>query len=73
MNECILETFPSLPFVLRNQKERALFAGEEGWRELVLNHTIVSDVSRLNLDFLLCDDSLHYYLKAACDGLKFIM
>ncbi len=27
------------------------------WR--VLNQTIVSDVARLHLDFILCDDSLH--------------
>ncbi len=27
--------------------------------EVILNQTIVSDVARLHLDFILCDDSLH--------------
>ncbi len=27
--------------------------------EVILNQTIVSDVARLLLDFILCDDSLH--------------
>ncbi len=30
---------------------------EEG--EVILNQTIVSDVARLHLDFILCNDSLH--------------
>ncbi len=40
-------------------KKRAICTGLGGGRELLLNQTIVSDVARLNLDFLLCDASLH--------------
>ncbi len=29
---------------------------------VILNQTIVSDVARLHLDFILCDDSLHLCL-----------
>ncbi len=29
---------------------------------MILNQTIVSDVARLHLDFILCDDSLHLCL-----------
>ncbi len=38
------------------EKARGLL-DEKG--EVILNQTIVSDVARLHLDFILCDDSLH--------------
>ncbi len=39
----------------------AICAESGGGGELLLNQTIVSDVARLNLDFLLCDDSLQHH------------
>ncbi len=41
------------------EKARGLL-DEKG--EVILNQTIVSDVARLHLDFILCDDSLHCLL-----------
>ncbi len=38
---------------------------------MLLNPTIVSDVARLHLDFLLCDDSLHHPIHNCCLGLFF--
>ncbi len=40
-----------------DEKARGLL-DEKGGGGVILNQTIVSDVARLHLDFILCDDSL---------------
>ncbi len=37
---------------------------------MLLNQTIVSDIARLHLDFILCDDSLHRPLMTITDDLE---
>ncbi len=58
--------FKAIRVILEILRRFSLFSDEKKhavcWMrrgEVILNQTIVSDVARLHLDFILCDDSLH--------------
>ncbi len=61
------KSFEDFP-LFSDEKKRALCAGWGGGGEVLLNQTIVSEVAPLNLDFLLCDDSLQRHFKLEVDA-----